>query len=65
MPQQVGDAALLVDPLDPHDIAMKMKSILDSKILANSLVEKGHKRVEEYSQNEFAKLLEGYINSCI
>lgn len=65
MPQQVGDAALLVDPLDPNDIAMKMKSILDSKILAKSLIDKGYKRVEEYGQNEFVKLLEGYINSCI
>ena len=28
MPEQVGDAALLIDPLDPSDIAQKMELIM-------------------------------------
>jgi len=42
------DAALYFDPLDPKDIAEKIKKLVDDEALKSELVEKGKERVKEF-----------------
>lgn len=42
------DAAMYFDPLDPKDIAEKIKQLVNNKALQDALVEKGTKRVKEF-----------------
>jgi len=42
------DAALYFDPLNPMDIAEKIKTLIDDTTLQHDLVEKGKKRVTEF-----------------
>ena len=65
MPEQVGDAALLIDPLDPKDIAQKMNMILGDPLLAKQCIQKGKKVIESYGQKEFSQKLENYLNLVI
>ncbi len=44
-----GDAALLVDPLDPVSIAEGMRIILEDQPLRQALIEKGHERANAFS----------------
>ncbi len=56
------DAALYFDPLDPEDIAEKIKKLLDDKALQTELVEKGKKRVKEFETAR--SRAEKYITLC-
>jgi len=47
-PEVAGDAALLVDPFSPEDIANALIKIATDKELRESLIEKGNKRKEEF-----------------
>ncbi len=56
------DAALYFDPLDPEDIADKIKKLVSDKFLQKTLVERGKKRVKQF---ETAKSrAEKYISIC-
>lgn len=65
MPEQVGDAALLIDPMNANDIAEKMQKIIDDEVLAKTCVQNGKKIIELYGQKEFSMKLELYIKSCL
>ncbi len=49
MPEIAGDAALLVDPFNPEDIAKAMKKLTFDEELRNDLIEKGRKRRQSFS----------------
>ena len=49
LPEVVGDAALLVDPMDPAAIAAAVSRVLHEPALRNELVRRGHARVREFS----------------
>jgi glycosyltransferase involved in cell wall biosynthesis len=49
IPEIVGDAALLVDPADPYDIAHKIEMIERDPNLRSRLIEKGCSRVKAFS----------------
>jgi len=56
------DAALYFNPLDPKDIAIKIKMLKEDKNLQKSLIDKGNKRVLDFpSARERA---EKYIEIC-
>jgi glycosyltransferase involved in cell wall biosynthesis len=56
------DAALYFDPLDPEDIAKKIKQLIVDKSLQNELIDKGTKRLKEFeTANSRAKK---YIEIC-
>jgi len=55
LPRQVGDAALLFDPLDVPAIASALRQIWDDTALRTKLVERGHYRVAEFSWAETAR----------
>ena len=48
-PEIGGDAALYFNPKDPNDIADKISQVLNSEKLRKELIEKGEKRVKEFS----------------
>ncbi len=54
MPEVVGDAALLVDPYDPHSIAQGMEKVLTDADLRDSLRSRGFAQVERYSWEDSA-----------
>ena len=47
-PEVAGDAALLVDPFSPEDIALSLSKISTDEKLRQSLIEKGNKRKLEF-----------------
>ena len=49
LPEVVGDAALLIDPLDPAAIADAMRRVLMDSDLRETLRQKGLERVREFS----------------
>lgn len=49
MPEAGGDAALYVDPNDPHDIAQQMQRVAFDPQLRAELVEKGRKQREKFA----------------
>jgi glycosyltransferase involved in cell wall biosynthesis len=57
MPDQVGDAALLVDPRNPADIAEKLASVLTDAPLRRTLVERGLARSARWTQARFGERL--------
>ncbi len=48
MPEVAGDAALLVDPFSPQDIALALSKIAVDDELRQELIEKGNKRKNEF-----------------
>jgi glycosyltransferase involved in cell wall biosynthesis len=49
LPEVVGDAALLIDPLDPGAIADAIARILTDKALRADLIRRGYERVHTFS----------------
>ncbi|MDD5369267.1 MAG: glycosyltransferase family 1 protein, partial [Anaerolineaceae bacterium] len=58
IPEVVGDAALLVDPFDPFDIARGLDTILSEPDLCHELVEKGFSRAAQYSWERSAEVVQ-------
>ena len=56
------DAALYFDPLDPKDIAKKIKQLIVDKSLQKELVEKGKKRIKEFETAR--SRAEKYVKIC-
>lgn len=53
--EQFGDAALLVDPSNPDEIALAIKQIHDDPALRASLITKGQKRSKEYTGADYVR----------
>jgi glycosyltransferase involved in cell wall biosynthesis len=63
LPEITGDAAFLVDPYNVYEMKEAMKSILLEKELHSRLIEKGFKKIKNYTWNKAAeKTLEIYKN---
>lgn len=65
MPEQVGDAALLVDPHNAADIADKIEMIIYNEELRNELVDKGYKIANSWNQELFNNGLVNIIQSIV
>lgn len=61
IPEQVGDAALLVDPKNPEDIAEKIGKVWTDKKLGNSLIEKGYAQDKIHSIGNFIVQLQNIV----
>jgi len=55
LPEVNGDAAHYFDPLDPKDMAEKIKEVLTNKKLRESLIKKGYKQAAKYSWQRMAE----------
>ena len=63
LPEVAGDAALLVDPHKPQDIAAAMGRILTEKGLRDSLIQKGYAQIQKFSWENTARGYVDIINS--
>jgi glycosyltransferase involved in cell wall biosynthesis len=61
MPEQVGNAGLLVNPLDPQDIANKIDMIYKDENKRRQLIAKGIIISNMWKQEDFNKMLHGII----
>ena len=52
---QLGDAALLFDPKQPEDLALSIKAIHDDPGLRADLIQKGAKRVSQWTREDYVK----------
>lgn len=55
MPEVAGDAALLVDPKNVDEIALKMEQLIQDDVLRSKLIEKGHKRLDHFNWDRSAE----------
>lgn len=62
-PEVGGDAVLYFDPKNPDDIADKIMSVINSEKLRNELIEKGEKRVKEFSWKKMVEQTLDVYNS--
>lgn len=53
--EQLGDAALLVDPRDEEQIALAVKSLYDDPALRQTLVQRGLERAAKWTAEDFVK----------
>ena len=60
--EQVGDAALLFDPYDYHDIAKQIERIWTDDELRNELIDKGYERAKNWGPEQFMQRLLSYCN---
>ena len=61
IPEQVGDAALIFDPLNVEEIAHCIERLWVDDELCQELINKGQKKAEAWGQQEFADTLLKYI----
>jgi glycosyltransferase involved in cell wall biosynthesis len=62
LPEVVGDAALLIDPMDAGAIADAMADVLGDAALRADLVRRGHERVRMFSwERSVARVREVYV----
>jgi glycosyltransferase involved in cell wall biosynthesis len=53
--EQLGEAALLVDPCSPEEIANAIRLLLDDPERVRSLVEKGRRRAARWTGRDFVR----------
>jgi glycosyltransferase involved in cell wall biosynthesis len=62
MPEQVGDAALLFDPLSVAEIAEAIERLWTDEQLRRTLTGRGRERSVEWGQRQFAAALENVVD---
>ncbi|HCJ52486.1 MAG: hypothetical protein A2898_02775 [Candidatus Kerfeldbacteria bacterium RIFCSPLOWO2_01_FULL_48_11] len=65
LPEVAGDAALLVDPLKPDEIAASLTLIINDAALSARLCEAGKKRVREFSWDRTATATYDIIKDAV
>ncbi len=53
--EQLGEAAVLVDPKDPKEIAESIRKVHSDKSFRETLIAKGHKRAESWTAKDFVR----------
>jgi glycosyltransferase involved in cell wall biosynthesis len=65
MPEVAGDAALLVDPTDPQDIADKMHLLYKDEALRTRLIVNAREQIKKFDWNSSAKKLWMSMMKCL
>src|SRR5690606_33852568 len=65
MPEVAGDAALLVDPTSPEDIAAKMEELYKDENLRAQLIERSKEQVKKFDWDKSADKLYDSLMKCI
>lgn len=60
--EQLGDAALLVNPRDPEHIARAIKSLHDDQALYQTLIQRGLKRASSWTGQDYFKGILSILN---
>jgi glycosyltransferase involved in cell wall biosynthesis len=53
--EQLGDAAILVDPADPENIAMAIMDLIMNPSIRTGLIERGQKRASQWTGEDFVR----------
>jgi glycosyltransferase involved in cell wall biosynthesis len=61
LPEVAGDAAVQVDPAEPHAIAKGLARLLNDPILRGQLVQRGKQRLEQYSWDHTVRRFLGAV----
>lgn len=62
LPEQIGDAGVLFDPLSVDDIAEKICLLLENPELRGDLARRGKERVQALTADSYARQLEGVLD---
>ena len=65
MPEVAGDAALLVDPTDPNDIADKMHQLYKDEALRKKLIGNAREQIKKFDWNRSAENLWDSMMKCM
>jgi glycosyltransferase involved in cell wall biosynthesis len=65
MPDQVGDAGLMVDPLNPADIAHKISLIWNDEALRQSMIEKGFRQIQQWGSVQFNSRFKDIVDNIL
>jgi glycosyltransferase involved in cell wall biosynthesis len=65
MPEVAGDAALLVDPTDPEDIALKMHQLYKDEALRARLIQNAPAQVAKFNWQSSADKLWDCMMRCV
>ena len=65
MPEVAGNAALLVDPSDPEDIADKMHQIYKDEALRKKLIVNAREQIKKFDWENSAKRLWTSMMKCV
>jgi len=65
MPEQVGDAGIMFDPLDPADIADKIYKVWQDKALRETLVERGYDRSASFAPEIYSEKWSRLVNEAL
>jgi glycosyltransferase involved in cell wall biosynthesis len=55
LPEIYGDAAYYFDPLDIHDMASSINTVINDTKIRNKLIKNGRKKAKEYSWERMAR----------
>ena len=64
IPEVVGDAAILVNPVDPELVADSMKELIENENLQKTLIQKGYENIKRFSPETRAELYKNAITSA-
>lgn len=62
LPEQIGDAGLLFDPLSVESMGESMRSLLNDRALRMRLVENGRKRFSSMTYEKYGESLQALLN---
>jgi glycosyltransferase involved in cell wall biosynthesis len=65
LPEQIGDAGLLFDPLSVDDIAAKISTLLASPDLRQQLIARGRQRMANVSHTDYALQLSNILDAMV
>jgi glycosyltransferase involved in cell wall biosynthesis len=65
LPEVAGDAAMLVDPLDAEAVADQLERVISDDALRADLVQKGFRRVREFSWEKTAREMRAIYESLV
>jgi glycosyltransferase involved in cell wall biosynthesis len=65
MPEVAGDAALLVDPTDPDDIATKMHTLYKDETLRKQLIANARVQIKKFSWQSSSEKLWDCMMNCV
>ena len=63
IPEMVGDAAVLFNPYSENDLVDSILRVLKDENLRDKLIEKGHKRIEQFSS--WQPLMEQFMDDVV
>jgi glycosyltransferase involved in cell wall biosynthesis len=63
LPEQIGDGGLLFDPMSVQDIAGRMAELLRNPALRETLIQRGHRRMQEVTHDSYALRLGALIDT--